>query len=374
MPITTLTDITLRNLKPVPGKQITYLDKSLKGFGVRVTESGAMSYVLTYGPNRKRIKLGDVRIIKLGDARTKAKTILAERQLGVHRSDGAATYHDALETFLDAVQAKNKPRTYRDYKRLLTRHGFGHEKLSSITSVEIEKKLAKLPPGEQAHAYAALNIFFRSCVRRRLLDRNPLDHVEKPPKRKSRERILSDDELKTVWNAATGMFGDIVRLCIATGQRRSEIAQLQWSWIRDDLVTLPPQITKNGREHTFPIGPIAAAIIARQTRRNDTDYVFPAREWGQGNRASCYGSWGRDKAALDKASGVTNWVLHDLRRTFRSKWAELGILREVAEKYINHVSGVHAGVGGIYDRFSYLEPMRNAVKRYESWLQSLLPG
>ena len=60
MPSIALTDLTVRNLKPVPGKRVTYLDKALKGFGVRVTEHGAKSYVLTYGEDRKRITLGIV--------------------------------------------------------------------------------------------------------------------------------------------------------------------------------------------------------------------------------------------------------------------------------------------------------------------------
>ena len=82
MPVVTLTDITLRSLRPTPGKQVTYIDKSLKGFGVRVNERG-MSYVLTVGPERQRIKIADVGVVALKDARTKAKTILAEKQLGI---------------------------------------------------------------------------------------------------------------------------------------------------------------------------------------------------------------------------------------------------------------------------------------------------
>ena len=84
MPVTTLTDLAIRHLKPVPGKQVTYLDKSLKGFGVRVGAE-SMTYILTYGPNRTRVKLGEAGIVKLADARAKARTILAERQLGVHQ-------------------------------------------------------------------------------------------------------------------------------------------------------------------------------------------------------------------------------------------------------------------------------------------------
>ena len=81
MPRVTLTELTIRNLKGVPGKQVIYLDKSLKGFGVRVTENRQRSFVLTYGADRKRVKLGDVGIIQLSQAREKARSILAERQL-----------------------------------------------------------------------------------------------------------------------------------------------------------------------------------------------------------------------------------------------------------------------------------------------------
>jgi hypothetical protein len=68
MPVVTLTDLTVRSLKPVTGKRVTYLDKSLKGFGVRITETGMKSYVLVMGANRQRIKLGDVGLVKLADA------------------------------------------------------------------------------------------------------------------------------------------------------------------------------------------------------------------------------------------------------------------------------------------------------------------
>jgi hypothetical protein len=100
-------------------------------------------------------------------------------------------------------------------------------------------------------------------------------------------------------------------------------------------------------------------------------YLFPARKTWRGG-GTVYNAWGKDKPKLDERSGVTGWVIHDLRRTLRSKWSELGILREVSERYINHVSGVHAGVSGIYDRFTYLEPMKLAVAKYEAWLYSLV--
>lgn len=371
MPVITLTDISLRNLKPAAGRQVTYFDKSLKGFGVRVG-SEAMTYVLVYGPNRTRVKLGEVGILKLAEARAKARTILAERQLGVYRPKGQETYERALVAFLEAAKAKNRDRTVRDYTRLLSRHGFGAEKLSDISPRDVQKKLDALAgtPGEQAHAQTALKIFFAFCVRRHFVDQSPMLRVEPPSRQTSRSRVLTDQELVAVWHACAGMFGDIVRLCILTGQRRSEIAQLRTDMIEDDCIRLPPTLTKNKRQHLFPIGKLAQEIIATLPK---TGNLFPARRRGRKGSATVFNSWTKDKADLDAKSGVTGWVLHDLRRTLVSAWAALGIRQEVTEKYINHVSGTQAGIVAVYQRHTFLPEMREAVERWERHLTSLIP-
>lgn len=374
MPTAALTDRTIPHLKPVPGKQVIYGDRSLKGFGVRVSGAGQMSYVLTYGANRQRIKLGDVGIVKLAEAREKARTILAERQLGLRQASGRETYERALNLFLEAARAKNKERTVRDYTRLLTSHGFGVEKLGDITARDVHRKLDRLAdrPSEQAHAFAALKIFFRFCVRRHLIDATPMERFERPKRRPSRERVLSEEELERVWQACEiqGMFGKIVKLCILLGQRRSEIAHFEWSWINENskTITLPAQLTKNRREHTFPYGDMTAAILATIPKGK---YVFPARKtWRKGG--TVYNAWNKDKPRLDTASGVTGWVLHDLRRTFVSSWAALGTRLEVTEKYVNHVSGSHGGIVGVYQRHSFLPEMRSAVELWERKLGQLI--
>jgi integrase len=191
--------------------------------------------------------------------------------------------------------------------------------------------------------------------------------VEITSKSESRSRILTDDELVKVWNAGEGMFGDIVRLCILTGQRRSEIAQLTADMIEGDCVRFPPALTKNRREHLFPIGTIAQALIAQLPTEG---YLFPARRMSR-EPTTVYNAWTKDKAVLDKASGATGWVLHDLRRTLVSSWAALGIRIEVTEKYINHISGTHGGIVGIYQRHTFLPEMREAVEKWEGHLSRL---
>jgi integrase len=373
MPTVALTDRTIPHLKPIPGKQVIYVDRTLKGFGVRVSGAGQMTYVLTFGANRQRIKLGEVGVVKLTDAREQARNILAERQLGICQALGTEIYGRALAGFLEIAKTKNKERTVRDYTRLLTRHGFGAEKLGDITPRDIQRKLDRLAdtPSEQRHALAALKIFFGFCVRRHLLDASPMARIERAARATSRERVLTDPELKCVWIACEGQrtFGHITRLCILLGQRRSEIALMRQSYVNETerTITLPREITKNRRQHTFPYGDMTAAIIGAIPKG---EYLFPARKtWRQGG--TVYNAWNKDKPKLDTASGVFDWVLHDLRRTLVSSWAALGIRLEVTEKYINHVSGTHGGIVGVYQRHSFLPEMRAAVDAWEAHLTTL---
>jgi integrase len=268
----------------------------------------------------------------------------------------------------------NKEPTVRDCPRLLTRHGFGSEKLGDITARDIHRKLDRLAdtPSEQRHVLAALQIFFRFCVRRHLLDTTPMERIERLGRLKSRERVLNALELPSVWLACErmGVFGKITRLCILLGQRRSETALLRWSYINqtERTITLPPEITKNRRQHTFPYGEMTAAIFGEIQKG---DYLFPARKtWRSGG--TIYNAWNKDKPKLDAASRVREWVLHDLRRTLVSSWAALGIRLEVTEKYINHVSGTHGGIVGIYQRHSFMPEMREAVSKWEAKLFTLL--
>src|SRR5260370_1404165 len=109
MPTIALTDLTLKSLKPAAGKRITYLCKQVKGFGVMVLPSGHRSYVYTFGANRQRVKIGDVGVVKLADARRAALNLAAERQLGRHQAKRAPTFASAIETFLEVKATKLKP-------------------------------------------------------------------------------------------------------------------------------------------------------------------------------------------------------------------------------------------------------------------------
>jgi hypothetical protein len=140
-----LTDMSIRPLPTPEQRAKIYTDSTVSGFGVRVTANGVKSFVLTHGPRRERETIGRVGILKLSDARQRAKEVLAEYTLGKQKTRSVA-WDTAIDEFLEHIRRNRKPRTYADYKRLLKKHfRFGPTKLPDITPEDILKNLGKLP-------------------------------------------------------------------------------------------------------------------------------------------------------------------------------------------------------------------------------------
>lgn len=378
MPNANLTDLALKRF-PVPeAGTVTYWDTTQKGLGFRLSAGGARTFIVLIDSGRRQ-KLGRYPLLSLADARTEAKRLLAEKALGKVRPLHRA-FDDAKDLYLAECRQKNRPRTVEGYKRLLERHfPFGRRSVGDITPRDIQKELGKLAatPGQRHHAFTAGRAFFRWCVGQHLIERSPMEHVRVPLVGTPRERVLSTDELKAVYGTAlagTTPFHRIVALLILTGQRRGEIAALQWAWIGEDTITLPSTHTKNRREHTFPICQAAKDVLKSVPRLKDNPYVFPAaRDKVKGKPATIFNGWGKPKAAFDTECGVSGWTLHDLRRTFSSGMAALGIQQVVVEKLLNHVSGgTQSPIAQVYNRYSYMEEMREAVKLWETQLARLL--
>jgi integrase len=164
-----------------------------------------------------------------------------------------------------------------------------------------------------------------------------------------------------------------VALLVQTGQRRGEIARLEWDWINGNTITFPAHVTKNGREHVLPIDPEARAIINSCIRWNEHAYLFPAARKRK-DTTTVFNGWSKAKAAFDKECGVTGWTLHDLRRTFATNLQRLGVRLEVTESLLNHVSGSRRGIVAVYQTYRFLPEMREAILTYERWLTTLSDG
>jgi len=368
MPSLHLTDLAVLRLK-TPG---TYYDDATPAFGIRVGKNRKTWFVIR-GKDRLRTTIGRYPEIPLSDARKEAKALLAEPA----KKQSRITFDAGYELWKVAIEPR-KPRTQRDYKRLIERHFLPKlkaKKLPDLTYEDITACVEDVPKGEANHALAVARIFMRWCVRppRRYMPHNPLEGVQiQPPKK--RKRVLPDKELKAVWMAAGTQgypHGTVVQLLILTGQRRGEIANLRRPWInaKDRTITLPEWVTKNSKEHVFPYGDKVAAILDSIPRLNSTDLLFPSRVSDE----RPFSGWGKFKQELDALTDdVDHYTLHDLRRTYRTIHGQIGTPSWIGERLINHAAAVVTEVEEIYDRYTYLKEMRVAVENYENHLTTLL--
>lgn len=382
-----LSDLAIRHLPIPPAGTATYWDTATRGFGVRVQPGGAKTFIALIGSGRRQA-IGRYPIISLKEARAECGRILAEKTLGRVRPTHTA-YEDSRDRFLKACEQRNRPRTVQDYKRHLVKHyPFGRKSVADITPRDILQHLDQLSgvPSERHHAFTTGRAFFAWCERQHLIDTSPMAKLDVPPTNAARERVLADAELGPVFKAALSgrdTFHRIVALLVLTGQRKGEIGNLQWDWIdeKKQTITLPATLTKNKRSHIFPYNDLAAEVLASVPRIDKGPYVFPAeREQVRGKPATVFRGFGKSKDRFDKqvaapGTDVEHWTLHDLRRTFSSGMAALGVSQTVVEKLLNHVSGgTLSPIAAVYNRYSYFDEMRDALQRWQTHLHTLLSG
>ena len=283
------------------------------------------------------------------------------------------TFKETLDAYLAARIRTMKARSYAECKRHLENHWkpFHKRAVHEINTDMVADRLSEIERAagvvSRNRARSTLSAMFAWAIGERFSKRlhiNPVSGTLKADENKPRDRVLSDAELVTIWNATSNNdYGRIVRLLMLTGQRRDEIGSLRWSEIKGEhdpkkaVIELPADRTKNSRGHEIPLSQMALDVLKAQAVLRDPDRDLMFGEGGGG-----YSGWSRSKALLDDASGVKDWTLHDLRRTAATRMADLGVQPHIIEAVLNHVSGHKSGVAGIYNRSAYSIEKRSALK------------
>ncbi|WP_245444501.1 site-specific integrase [Microvirga sp. KLBC 81] len=215
---------------------------------------------------------------------------------------------------------------------------------------------------------AAIRKFFNWCIGRGILETSPCAGVTAPAREQARHRVLDDDELAEVLQAAREIgfpFGSIVEMLALTGQRRDEVGRMAWAHVDLDkgLWIVPGEHAKNGKPHTVHLSPPALALLNQTPRTGDL--VF------SGDGTTLFQGYSKAKARLDRLSGVGDWTLHDLRRTVVSGIARLGVAPHVADKILNHQSGTISGVAAVYQRHEFMAERREAMRLWGVHVTSL---
>jgi len=367
-----LTDLGIRAL-PVPkAGQKTYYDDALPGFGVRVSYRGSRSFILMHGRSRTLTTLGRVGVLTLGSARAEAKRVLAERTLGRFHPRSEISFGEAVEKFLERHEGKES--TKEEYRGTFRRHylaKFRLERIDRIRTNDITRIIDKLSdrPAEAAHAHAAASVLFNWARSRRYIERSPLEGVKKPFQGPPKERVLTDDEIKTIFlTEDQSPMSFILRLTLLTGQRPGQIGALRAEYIHEDRIIWPAAMMKwqrryANRQHIVPIAPMAAAILDGLPTKG---YLFPSRT------GEAFTNWSNGKRVFDALSGLSDYTCQDCRRTTSTKMGDLEILPHVIDVLQAHRFQGLSAVHSIYNKAIYFEPMRNALHTWEAWIEALL--
>ena len=419
---------------PITGKREHLWDDTLKGFGVMVTDKGVRSYLVQYRIGGRGAPTRRVTIGKHGSPWTpkKARDRAAELLEQVRRkedpfdsakakvaADRAAKLKDAASAavaerlgfstfavrFVDRYAKVNQPKSWKETEGIINRDlvpKFGSTPLTEIEDadiVELIETLGERGPSAALKGYKALRQIFGYAVdkERRYLPaaKNPMAGIRPPAKMGKRERTLTDDELRLVWQAAGGLgwpFGAIVRLLILTGQRRDEVAGLLWAEIDQSKRQwlLPGARSKNGLPNLIPLAAPAMAIVADLPFiKSDAGFVFTT------TGETAVSGFSKVKARLDASMldllrneageagaspddiaklSVAPWTLHDLRRTLATGCQRLGFPVEVTEAVINHVSGTRAGIVGVYQTYRYEKEKREALDVWGRHVLAVVAG
>ena len=382
-----LTNQTAGRLELPAGKtEIIAFDDALPGFGVRVRQGGARTWIVQYRVDRgqRRITLGKVGVVQAEQARQAAKTTLAEVQLGndpqaEREASRAAAVHTlgAVSTrYLDHVRPGMRPGSYDGVERHFRLHWkpLAGEPIGTLNRKRIAERLLEI---EKAHgavtrnrARSSLSALYVWAMSEGLVETNPVVGTNKAAE-KSRERVLTGAELAAVWNGCgdDSDYARIVRLLILTGQRREEVAAIRESEIERDrkIWHLPGDRTKNHLPHDVPLSDVALAVLPPLRARGTRDLLF-----GEGDGP--YSGWSRSKDRLDSRLGFDDWTLHDLRRTVATGMGDIGVQPHIVEAVLNHVSGAKRGVAGIYNRAQYAAEKRQALERWAEHVAALVAG
>jgi integrase len=226
---------------------------------------------------------------------------------------------------------------------------------------------------ETVRVFQDLRAMFRWAAARGDLDRNPMEGMKMPTPPRPRERVLSEEELATLWKALPSIQKSvscqrIIKLCLLTGQRVGEVSGIRMSEIdlRTRVWTIPSARSKNKHTHTVPLS--AAAISVIEEARSDArgDVLFPD-DAGKGSLRADAVSKTITKA--QERIGIAHWTAHDLRRTAVTGMAQLGVAPIVLGHVINHRSVTKAGVTlAVYAHYDYAKEKREAL---ELWAERL---
>jgi integrase len=404
-----LTDRFIASRKDAPGgKRSDYHDSLVPGLALRVTDKGHKSFVLhgrfPLSPDTfTRRQLGSYPGLSLDDAREKAREWQRLMSRGIdpkveearlvalesqkHRGTFEAIAQDYLADCEQRKLAKAGEARATLEKDFIPR--WRHRPAAEIMPHEISlavKAIADRGAPYQAHnAYGWVRSLYSWAINKGMygITTSPIAHL-KPAAvtgftKQPRSRILSDEELRFVWNAAAKMgypYGAVFQLLIVTGQRETEVSEASRGErdMAQRLWTIPKERMKAARAHEVPLSNAAFDIFNSLPEFSGGAFVFSTTSGKKPLNGFSKAKVRLDRIIAEDRAGagleqMAPWVIHDLRRTVRTHFSALPVEDMVRELVIAHAK---KGLHKVYDQFSYRDEKRRCLDLWGARLAGIL--
>jgi integrase len=408
MPTKKLTDLFVERAPAPERGRVEYFDAGFPGLALRVTDNGRKSWCVFYRfhGRLRRFTLGRYPAIKPAQARREATVALDRVREGIDPADEkkarrdvpspeAELFEEVVQDYLERHVQKNcAEATYKEAKRDLECNVLPKWRGRPIASISRRDAISLIDclveRGVEIQAnrtLARLRALFNWAIEKDRISASPVTHMKPPTKERSRDRALSDDEIRWFWLACGEVgwpFGPISKLLLLTAQRRDEVGGMKWSEINLDkrTWTLPRNRAKSDRGHEVPLSDAAIQILCSLQRTSvgitEQDLVFtvtgttPVSGFGNAKRRLDAMMLATKRAEIGaKVDSVPQWTLHDLRRTAATGMARLNFPPHVVDKVLNHAGGTIRGVAAVYNRFEYLDERRATLEAWGEYVDKL---
>jgi len=422
----TLTAPAIEKLKPGPERR-EIPDARMPGLYLIIQPTGAKSWAVRYrhaGRSRK-FTIGTFPAYDLTKARKKASDVLtaagdgkdpARQKLKDREAAKLATrdlFAEAAKGFIAKKLKRNGRRSWRETARLLglrdipdkpnefelikkpdsdetkgrgrrrTRDGLAYRwrnrSVTEITKRDITDELDALAPVVANRTLGALKNMFNWLIERGVLTVSPCEAMKPPTDEESRERVLTDDEIRLLWKAADDAsypFGPFAKLLLLTAARREEVAAMTEDEIDLDAKTwkIPKERAKNNEAHEIPLSDSAIAVIESLPKISGHDGLLFTM-----TGVTPISGFSKARGALHEkmskradAAEIDHWTFHDLRRTAASGMAKLNVAPHVIEAVLNHRTGTIKGIARVYNRNTYEPEKRVALEAWARYIEHLL--
>ncbi|WP_386173962.1 tyrosine-type recombinase/integrase [Sulfitobacter sp. R86518] len=401
-----LTTKAVDAMKPNLVRRLEVPDPALSGLYLVIQPSGAKSWALRYRWAGKpaKLTLGRWPVLGVADARAVASDAIDKIERGQNpaaekkatkaaRLEAQLSERDKVKTLIEQFDRRHLSglKSGHTVKRELDRHvvsEWGGRDIHDIAKRDVIDLLdsivdsGRIVTANRVRSY--LNKFLNWCVERDIIAFSPATGIKPVAKEVSRDRVLSDDEVRWFWMACQAIkqpWGPLGELLLLTGQRLNEVACMTDKEVTGTNWHLSAVRTKNGRAHDIPLSDAAISVLCRiDMIEGDKGYYHtttggtPLSGFHKGRQhlADQMVAIASEERGLEVT--IPHWTFHDLRRTAATGMARLGIPVRVTEAVLNHVSGTGGGIVAVYQRHDYADEKRRALEAWAGLVAQIVSG